>query len=520
EMAKEANKKQEIMENLAGTPTERKEGESTKKKRRGVISRLWNVIFNVRGDDFEKRLQNISKEEALVLARMKKRSYSWRRMRRNFIIFSVIIEVIAVSYAIMTTRSLELNWKMRAFRVLPMFLLPLFSSATYSALVSFTRMRDRKDQKTLERLHAERQAKIDELKERTNYYTTQQLIQRYDPDPAAKAAAASVLASKLGAESGLKVYLGKETNANLIAGKSNDVEIVQSSGLRNRKQVLNRSSSPSSTGSPLTHDSNEALLGAAIEGPENYKHNELVVDHYNKPKSATNDEGWIARVAALLVGEDPTQSYALICGNCHMHNGLARKEDFPYITYYCPHCHALNRSKEQKPGSSLGSPSSMSQTIGIIEPVDNAGASLDDKMDSDSSIVTDPMDSTEGNDRIVSGDTFSPIWMFLILRLVGFQRSVAVEDQNHYLLCLLEWLLDIRFLFRSISISVLLKPQVFTIALFRNVPTLSRSFSDSKEMILNLGCLDLEVAHVAEPPIARNQKKRQRRVDFSNSKWN
>lgn len=36
---------------------------------------------------------------------------------------------------------------------------------------------ERKDQKTLERLRAERQAKIDELKERTNYYTTQQLIQ-------------------------------------------------------------------------------------------------------------------------------------------------------------------------------------------------------------------------------------------------------------------------------------------------------------------------------------------------------
>ena len=36
---------------------------------------------------------------------------------------------------------------------------------------------DRKDRKTLERLREERQAKIDELKEKTNYYTTQQLIQ-------------------------------------------------------------------------------------------------------------------------------------------------------------------------------------------------------------------------------------------------------------------------------------------------------------------------------------------------------
>lgn len=34
--------------------------------------------------------------------------------------------------------------------------------------------------------------------------------------------------------------------------------------------------------------------------------------------------GWIARFAAMLVGEDPTQCYALICHNCHMHNGKGR----------------------------------------------------------------------------------------------------------------------------------------------------------------------------------------------------
>jgi len=40
----------------------------------------------------------------------------------------------------MTTRSMDMNWKMRAIRVLPMFLLPALSSATYTAFVSFTRM--------------------------------------------------------------------------------------------------------------------------------------------------------------------------------------------------------------------------------------------------------------------------------------------------------------------------------------------------------------------------------------------
>ncbi|XP_022982488.1 uncharacterized protein At2g24330-like [Cucurbita maxima] len=316
-----------------------------KKKSQGIFSRLWNGIFRVRGDDFEKRLQHISKEEAAVLARLKRRSLTWRRMARNLIIFSVIFEIIAVCYAIITTRAVDMNWKMRAFRVLPMFLLPALSTLAYTTFLSFTRMCDRKDQKTLERLRAERQAKIDELKEKTNYYITQQLIQRYDPDPAAKAAAATVLASKLGADSGLKVHLGDESNLNVPSGKSNDVEFVPpGGGLRNRKQGHSRSSSAGS--GSLHHHDEAARRSAVFEGRQASEANQLVVDHYNPQGPAVNDGGWLARIAALLVGEDPMQSYALICGNCHMHNGLVKREDFPFITYYCPHCHALNRSNQ------------------------------------------------------------------------------------------------------------------------------------------------------------------------------
>ncbi|XP_077220196.1 uncharacterized protein At2g24330-like isoform X2 [Tasmannia lanceolata] len=317
----------------------KKESGTVSKQKRGILSRIWNGIFRRRNDDFEKRLQHLSKEEASVHARMKRRAQRWRRTARNLIIFSVILEVVSVAYAVMTTRSLDLDWKMRAIRVLPMFVLP----------------GDRKDQKTLERLCAERQAKIDELKERTNYYLTQQLIQRYDPDPAAKAAAASILASKLGAESGLKVYLGDEPKSNVSLGKSNDVELVESSGLRKRKQFHTRNSS---TGSGIMQQVGEEMPQEyGLDNPEVPEQNQAVVVKHHKG-SAVNDGGWIARIAAMLVGEDPTQCYALICGNCHMHNGLARKEDFAYITYYCPHCHALNGSQ---PSDGLGSGASSSK---------------------------------------------------------------------------------------------------------------------------------------------------------------
>lgn len=67
-----------------------------KKKRRGFLARIWNGIFRLHGDDFEKRLKYISKEEATVLSRMKRRSLTWRRMIRQLIIFSVIFEVLFV----------------------------------------------------------------------------------------------------------------------------------------------------------------------------------------------------------------------------------------------------------------------------------------------------------------------------------------------------------------------------------------------------------------------------------------
>ncbi|CAH8367157.1 unnamed protein product [Eruca vesicaria subsp. sativa] len=347
-------------------------GEEKKKaKGKGLFSRIWNWIFRVKRDDFEKRLKGISKEEATIRSRMKRRSVTRRKLIRNLIAFSVFFEVIAVSYAIMTTRDDDLDWKLRSFRILPMFLLPALSFLTYSSLVSFTRMcesffvkgwnfwcwvccldrvnwfgaGDRRDQNTLEKLQGEMLGKIDELKERTNYFTTLDILRRFDPDPAARAAAATILASKLGADSGLKVHVGDESQLDPSTGKSNDMEIKHSQGLRNRKQP---NTSRSVAGTTSTHHSdNESNHSGTSEGTTE-QNQQMAFEHFNPQGYAAHDGSWISRIAALLVGEDPTQSYALICGNCHMHNGLCRKEDFLYTTYYCPHCRALNKPKHSE----------------------------------------------------------------------------------------------------------------------------------------------------------------------------
>lgn len=81
-----------------GDKSATKEG-ATKKQKPGFFVRIWRGIFGGR-EDFEKRLQYLSKEEATVHARIKKRAQSSRRMVRNLIAISILSEVRFCSFLV------------------------------------------------------------------------------------------------------------------------------------------------------------------------------------------------------------------------------------------------------------------------------------------------------------------------------------------------------------------------------------------------------------------------------------
>lgn len=58
----------------------------------GVLGRMWRALFGGR-EDYEKRLQYLSKEEAAVHARMRRRTQFSRTAVRNLIVLSVLAEV-------------------------------------------------------------------------------------------------------------------------------------------------------------------------------------------------------------------------------------------------------------------------------------------------------------------------------------------------------------------------------------------------------------------------------------------
>lgn len=63
-----------------------------RQQRRGFVSRLLRGIFAA-DNDIQKKLEHISKEEASIHARLKRRAQSSRKIARNVIFLSVIVEV-------------------------------------------------------------------------------------------------------------------------------------------------------------------------------------------------------------------------------------------------------------------------------------------------------------------------------------------------------------------------------------------------------------------------------------------
>ncbi|KAJ9582888.1 hypothetical protein L9F63_022767 [Diploptera punctata] len=61
------------------------------------------------------------------------------------------------------------------------------------------------------------------------------------------------------------------------------------------------------------------------------------------------ERSYLDKLVEYLVGDGPSNRYALICKNCESHNGMALKEEFEYFAFRCCYCFYLNPARKQRP---------------------------------------------------------------------------------------------------------------------------------------------------------------------------
>ncbi|KAG7157754.1 endoplasmic reticulum junction formation protein lunapark-A-like isoform X2 [Homarus americanus] len=63
------------------------------------------------------------------------------------------------------------------------------------------------------------------------------------------------------------------------------------------------------------------------------------------------ERGYLDRFIEYLVGDGPTNRFALVCRQCESHNGMALKDEFQYLAFRCAYCFYWNPARKQRPAA-------------------------------------------------------------------------------------------------------------------------------------------------------------------------
>jgi len=179
------------------------------------------------------------------------------------------------------------------------------------------------EEKQLKSLMAEQRTKIDEIKKKTNYYTTKNLLDRYDEPGAAagrKPAAPSTPDNQL-----------RKRNVPGAAGTPQGT--------------------PGSVHSPHATPNRPPALQVVPPGSQTRQH--LLQQAAPQPMAPLRKQ-WYDKLADAILGDDEASGgsqhsrYALVCDNCFAHNGLVRESEYDEMRYVCPKCGFFNPSPRMK----------------------------------------------------------------------------------------------------------------------------------------------------------------------------
>ncbi|THH09344.1 hypothetical protein EW146_g8711 [Bondarzewia mesenterica] len=264
----------------------------------------------------------------------------------------------------------------KAVKGLPVFLGPIVILFTRRIVqLYYTRIGDA-EEKTLKALYKEQRSKVEDIKKKTNYYSTRNLIERYEDGPAV------------------------------------EPPLRQRSAFSHQDPQL-----------PVTPQRSSAQSNHSTHQMPSLLQNQLAPTPHQLLTPPRKQ--WFDKLADALLGDDESSTnitasrYALICQKCFAHNGLV-KENIPcsllvfrkeYICMKCGHFNPSPRSlKEGSPSSQRSQSSSPTALHSRLvppgqQPLTSAGRSASPSKGVSAAVTEDLGESVEGNSIYVDVDS-------------------------------------------------------------------------------------------------------------------
>ncbi|CAG8833339.1 9885_t:CDS:1 [Gigaspora margarita] len=289
-----------------------------------VVSRLRSK----KDDNYEEILSEL--DEKIRRADVNLREIRIRE--RNALIIWIVYSLIAyvtyvVGYWYFVYMSVEEDgWDL--MKVTPVLTGPFFIVIGYKFLALWYKRKEANEETQLEHLRAKKKLKVEEMKNKTGYYTTQNLLERFDSKGTPN-----------------------QPNNPLSPGQKGPIGRPVLPISPNLRQRL-----PNLQASPGSNEVNGELENRPpLIAPGG--HDIIRSDDRSTIISPTAlQRRWYDKLLDVLVGEEE-QKYALICKNCYTWNGLALPTEFDDVQYYCKNCNHFNPSRRsQRDGNSLSAP--------------------------------------------------------------------------------------------------------------------------------------------------------------------
>ncbi|KAG6802415.1 Protein lunapark-B [Apis mellifera caucasica] len=292
------------------------------------------------------------------------------------------------------------------FYIIPLLIFPILILLTKKMVTWYYKRKISENEEKLSTMQLEKKKILDEVTETETYKKAKEILLKFAPDQLSPPT--------------YKVPSRTETPQQ-SSSPHNIISPVSLSGeLRRRvitsqNQPLNlQSGTPANTGlvpvgiTPTQNPSNASFQSGIKPVNTPIRGYRIPLPRPILPRHRTH----LDRLIDYIVGDGPSNRYALICRNCDSHNGMALKEEFEYFGFRCCYCNFWNPARKQKPSIpkpecnvGFSSPSSttseqLSNNANVEQIKLTRTESIPSDSDSDIEVVERPMEALEEAEHI------------------------------------------------------------------------------------------------------------------------
>jgi len=278
--------------------------------------------------DYEKLLADIDYEIKKVEENLRQIKIREDRSVVTWLYYSIpLYSIILIVYCFMLYRT-QNPWPVMCIQASPL-LLGLFLIIFIKKFISiwYKKQQMKEEEKNVE-LKKEQKEILEELKSKIKYYQTKNLIEKYEIQEQ------PIFPMKNGMpmiNPQMKIN-GQRMNPNQIANQ----QLMQNK----KQQLMGGHTIQKQRSMPV-------VLQNGKQQFTNSKYNQQLQPSQQQQQTSPtnpNERKWIDKLVDAIVGDvnEIDNKYALVCGFCYTHCGLALPEEYKTFKYICPNCKKLN----------------------------------------------------------------------------------------------------------------------------------------------------------------------------------